>query len=358
MTDPEEFARLREEWNRALTESPADTLFLRHEWLGLWWAHFGKGRRLAVMTARRGGRLVAALPLMEQRETYTGIRFKALRSTTNAHSFRFNAICSRGEEAAMEAIWAALRDRRDRWDAVILEEVPEDAPVLDPMLRAARRGGHPMGSWRGGEVPYLETVGTWDAYVATLGRNMRSNLKKKSRRLREAGEVTFRSVSSPGEVEDALRVGLRLEGSGWKAEAGSAILSDPTLTRFYSEWASVAAEKGWLRLSFLDVDGMPVAFDFSTLYHGCYYDLKMGYDPAWSAYSVGQLIKAEILRRCFESDTRVYDFLGVSMRAKEDWMPRTRAHQWHYVYSKSPRARLLHLLKFGVVPAARRLLRS
>lgn len=347
---------LRDEWNRLLEQSAGDTVFLRHEWLRLWWKHFGSDRRLAVFLARRGGRLVAALPLMEFRATVAGIPVTTLQSLTNYHSFRFNALCAPGEEAALEAIWSALRARKRRWDLVRLEEVPADAPVLEPFLHAARRDGSPVGVWRGAHVPYLPIEGTWEAYHATLGRSVRSNLRRRDRRLREKGEVRYRCISAPEEVSEALRAGFPLEGSGWKVRQGSAIVSSPTLTAFYSEWAAVAAVNGWLRLSFLDVAGTPVAFDFSTLYRGRYYDLKIGYDPAWDRFSVGQLLKAEILRRCFETDTREYDFLGASMRAKDDWAPLKRAHDWHFIYANKPLARALHFAKFKAAPVARRLL--
>jgi len=348
---------LQDEWNRLLAESAGDTIFLRHEWLRLWWKHFGSGRRLAVFLARRGSRLVAALPLMEVRSSMAGIPVTTLQSLTNYHSFRFNALCAPGEEAALEAIWTALRTRKRRWDVVRMEEVPADAPVLDPLLRAARRDGSPVGAWRGAQVPYLRTEGSWEEYHATLSQGMRANLRRRNRQLREKGDVRYRCVSAPEAVPEALRIGLPLEGSGWKASQGSAIVSSATLTSFYSEWAAVAAENGWLRLSFLDVAGIPVAFDFSTLYGGRYYDLKMGYDPAWGRFSVGQIIKAEILRRCFESDTREYDFLGQTMRAKDDWEPMKRAHDWHFIYANTPLGHALHFGKFTAAPFAKRLLR-
>ena len=348
---------LQEEWNRLLAQSAGDTVFLRHEWLRLWWKHFGAGRRLAVFLARRGDRLVAALPLMEFRASVAGIPTTTLQSLTNYHSFRYNALCAPGEDAALEAIWSALRMRRRRWDVIRLEEVPADAPVLDPLLRAARRDGFPVGAWRGAEVPYLRTERSWEEYHSTLSRNVRANLRKRNRLLREKGEVRYRCVSAPEEVPEALRIGLPLERSGWKASQGSAIVSSPTLTSFYTEWAAVAAENGWLRLSFLGVAGTPVAFDFSALYGGRYYDLKMGYDPAWGRFSVGQVLKAEILCRCFESDTREYDFLGQSMRAKDDWEPMKRGHDWHFIYANTPLGHALHFGKFTVAPLAKRLLR-
>ncbi|HSQ59200.1 MAG TPA: GNAT family N-acetyltransferase [Acidobacteriota bacterium] len=352
----EEIAPYRDEWNALLEASPGDTLFVRHEWLENWWLHFAGGRRLALFVAREGGRLVAALPLLEERGSVGGAPATILRSLTNAHAFRYNALARPGSTGALAAIWTHLRRRERPWDVVMMEEVPDDARVIDPLLDAARADGARVGVWHGADVPYLPTSGTWEAYHASLSKNMRANLRKKGRRLEEEGEVSFRRLREPSEVAEGMRAGLALEGSGWKAQAGSAILSDETLSRFYTRWAEIAAANGWLRLSFLDVNGTPVAFDFSTLYGGRYYDLKMGYDPAWERFSVGQLLKARILEACFGDETGEYDFLGASMRAKDDWMPRKRGHDWYFVFRPGLYGRWLHDLKFVLAPAAKRIL--
>src|SRR4051812_17205391 len=92
----DEFLALEGEWNELLAESDCDIPFLRHEWLKIWWNHFGPPNRLAVMVGRERERLVFALPLMEVRESYAGIRITVLQSLTNEHSFRFNFIVRRG----------------------------------------------------------------------------------------------------------------------------------------------------------------------------------------------------------------------------------------------------------------------
>lgn len=330
-------------------------IFLLHEWLENWWLHFGAGRRLATLLARREGRLVAVLPLLEQRERIHGIPVTTLRSTTNPHSCRFNALCAPGCEAAMEAIWDHLAKRSRPWHAIILEDVPSDAPLLAPMLRAAARDGAPVGVWHGGDVPYLTIEGSWETYHGALSQKFRANLRRRRNQLREHGEVSYRCVTAPAEVPEALRAGFKLEGSGWKDQEGSAIASDPNLVSFYESWARVAAARGWLGLSFLDVDGTPVAFDYSTIHDGRYYNMKIGYDPAYGRYSVGQLLKEDILRHCFEGGVGEYDFLGISTMSKEDWKPKPRVHEWHFVYAPSALGRLLHFLKFTATPLLRRL---
>ena len=350
----DEFQALEGEWNDILSRSPTDIPFLRHEWLCLWWKHFGSGRRLAVLLARKDSRLRAALPLMETKISTLVGPFVILQSLTNFHSYRFNLICEKGESNAAAALGSYLGRRPHAWHLVRLEEVPEDAPAVVPFLEAARAEGFSTEVWQGPESPYLTLHGGYRDYSETLGRAMRAGLHKKERKLRELGAVDFQYASRPSEVGEVLEKGLAIEGSGWKDRAGSSIISNPALTAFYREWAALAAARGWLRLSLLSVNGMAAAFDYSVLYEGHYYALKIGYDPRWSKFSVGQILKAEILRRCFESGIREYDFLGVMSQAKSDWRPLGRRHAWHFIYSRHWMAALHHFQKFRVKPAIRR----
>jgi hypothetical protein len=162
---------------------------------------------------------------------------------------------------------------------------------------------------------------------------------------------------APTEAADALRLlptGLDIESRGWKSREGTAIASNPTLTSFYTEWAQVAASQGWLRLFFLSVADTHAAFEYNIAYGGRLYCLKIGYDERFAAYSVGQLLKEEILRLCHEGGFEEYDFLGVVNESKLDWQPELRDHKWLYIYNQDFRSCMAHLYKFGLVPRVKR----
>ncbi len=57
------FAALRSEWTELLADSAAPSVFLTWEWLHTWWKHLGGGRRLAMLTVRRGGDAPGSRPV-------------------------------------------------------------------------------------------------------------------------------------------------------------------------------------------------------------------------------------------------------------------------------------------------------
>src|SRR5574340_1310457 len=67
------FAALKDEWNRLLSESANDTVFLRHEWLSSWWLSYGGKAEMNVLVLREGERLAAAAPLMTRMDRMRGL---------------------------------------------------------------------------------------------------------------------------------------------------------------------------------------------------------------------------------------------------------------------------------------------
>lgn len=349
----DEFCKLEEEWNLLLSASHCDIPFLRHEWLRNWWLNFGGNNRLAVICIRKNGGLVGAFPLMEVRTTFAGLPFIILQSMTNAHSFRYHFLLSPGEEDSLTAFWQYLRSRSRKWDLLQLEEMPADVLTYEVVCDTARRDSFPAEIWRGGDSPYVRIHGKWNAYWEGLAPKFRSNMRNRSKRLEQLGKLDYEVVTDPSLIESALTDGFAIEQKSWKGEKGTAIACRQDTMSFYTRWADTAAKNGWLRLSFLKVNGQRTAFDYSICYNNRLYCMKIGYDPAFSQYSVGQILCSRILQKCFEDELAEYDFLGEKTTQKFDWTSFTRKRLSMYIYNHTLPARM-HLFRFRM----RQLLKS
>lgn len=110
-----------------------------------------------------------------------------------------------------------------------------------------------------------------------------------------------------------------MEAAGLEGRRGKSILARPETTRFYSEVAEWAAERGWLRLGFVRLDGKPIAFAYGLEHGGVYWDLKVGFDPAHARFGPGVLLLEERIRHAFMSALERFEFLGAAERHKLDW---------------------------------------
>jgi CelD/BcsL family acetyltransferase involved in cellulose biosynthesis len=351
VTDREAFFDLEPGWNDLVAKAGVGHPFLRHEWLRTWWECFGDDRRLHIVTVSSGSEIVAIAPLMREDVRMYGVPVRRLRLLHNDHVPRADFIVAGGSDVAYRAIWMALENERESWDVLQLSPIPGHSRTLDAMSKLARADGCPVGAWHGGDSPYLELSGTWSDYVASLRGKFRQNIRNRLARLDRLGEPALEVVSGGLEIRDDCEDAIRLEASGWKRTAKTAISCDRATHRFYAELAERAAKRGWLRLLYLRVNGRRIAASYSLLYEGRLFLCKTGYDPEFSAVSPFKILTYLALRLAFAEGYAAVDFLGDPEPWKLQWTSTTLPHDWLFVFSATPRGRLLHSLKFQLIPA-------
>jgi CelD/BcsL family acetyltransferase involved in cellulose biosynthesis len=341
---------LREEWNALAARGPVDVPFVRHEWISAWLEAFAPAAEPLVLVARDGaGDPVGMAPLLEERRR----GLVRLVAPANDHSCRVEWVLGRDVSGAMGALWAHLRDHL-RWDVLLLRDLPRDGPTSTLLEPLARADGHLTGRWESMHSPRLLLGGV--PVEERTSAKFRANVRRRARRLAEAGAVALKRVDGGAEVDSALREFLELEASGWKGERGSAIALDPALVRFYSRIAHDAAARGALAIRALLLDGRAVAVHVGIVHRGVYYLPKTAYDERLGSFSPGQLLQREVLAECEARGLAGFDFLGPDMEWKRDWEPSHEPHDWLYVYRPSLAGRAMHGLKHRVRPVVKEVL--
>ena len=354
VTDYEAFVRLEPEWNNAVRRAQVPHPFLLHEWFRTWWDCFGANRRLHIIVVRDGEEIVAIAPFMTERVHMYGLPVRKVDLLHNDHTPRADVIVIGSPRVAYGAIWNALRSASEQWDVLQLSRLPGDSPTRMAFTSLAHRDEYATGTWRGDVSPYLTLSGTWDSYHASLPAKFRSNLRNRLSRLRAYGEPRLEVLDSPKEVADAKEDALRLETSGWKERTQTSIASDPSVQRFYSLLAERAAARGWLRLIFVTVGGGRIATAYGACFDGRLFLFKTGYDPAYASCAPFKILLYLATQRAFADGLREIDLLGDAEPWKLEWTSTSRVHDWLYVFPGTVRARLLHSVKFQVVPELKR----
>jgi CelD/BcsL family acetyltransferase involved in cellulose biosynthesis len=358
VSDYQQFLALEPIWDRVLDSARGahPHPFLEFQWARTWWECFGGGHDLHILVLWLNGEAIAIAPLMLSRVRMLGIPVRRLGFLYNSHVPRADFLIGKHPEVAYPAIWNYLSGHRD-WDLLQLCQLPATSPTFDAISRLAERDGFGTGMWEAGASPRVATSGIWSDYFNSLPAKHRSNLRNRSKRIAQFGEVEKEVVCFPSQLDGALEDGFRIEASAWKGSVGTAIGCDPELRRFYSAFALRAAERGWLRLNFLRADNRRVAFDYSLVYRNRTFLLKLGYDPDYSPYAPSQLLLSMAIQDAFEQGREEYDFLGEFVEWKRSWARESTLHRWLFVTSPGIRGRLFHLAKFRAIPLAKRLLR-
>jgi CelD/BcsL family acetyltransferase involved in cellulose biosynthesis len=305
---------LWQEWD-VLADKLDAPPFLRPGWFRAWHDSYGEGE-LRILSVRRGDELAGVMPVE--------VKGKATLSPTNTHSPLFGPLAD-APETETALIYELLGASKGRIELAYADPAARWFSLLGDTLPGRRRSDRrSMLIQTVTRPPYVSTAGGWDAYTAQRPRKFMKELRRLRRRLAELGAVELAVHSDVAGIEAALDEFVAIEASGWKAGEGTAIASRDASRRFYAQIAQWAAERGWLRLASLRVDGRAVAAELDIACAGSLYSLKCGFDTEYRAFGPGQLLTHDCLKLAFDEGLASYEFLGTDEPYKMNWTDTTR----------------------------------
>jgi CelD/BcsL family acetyltransferase involved in cellulose biosynthesis len=300
-----------EEWKQVGHE--CGNPFTTWEWAATWWRHYGEGRPQRILGCRdEGGALVGVLPL------YLAARrpLRVLRFVGHGFADQLGPVCAPGRRAGVAAAFGrALADDRG-WSFCVAER-----------LSAAE-------GWRGlidGTVTRSEPSPTirfdgadWEGYLASRSSNFRQQARRMERRLARGYELNFRLASDPARLEDDMDLFFRLHYDRWAGAGGSGAFIERR-ERFHRELVALALREGWLRLSFLELDGVPRAALYCFRLGGADWYYQAGRDPDFERQRVGYVLLNNAVREAANDGMSEFKLLlgehGYKSRYTDDETP-------------------------------------
>jgi CelD/BcsL family acetyltransferase involved in cellulose biosynthesis len=328
-------AELAAEWDELAVRVGASP-FHRPGWFSAWWSAFGTGR-VEIIQVRRAGALVAVLPVVH--------RYGTVTSPDNWHTFVFGPVAV-DSEAAAEVVTQALE--RTRFTAQLSHLTEADAQLVADM--AGQRGAVTSSSVLQSS-PYVAVDRPFDEYLAARDTRWIRQLEKRRRKLAAAGELELTVHDGSERLDELLEVAFRIEGLGWKSEQGTAILSQPDTTRFYTALARWAADRGILRIALLTLDGAAIAADICLEDARSHYFLKTGFDPEQRVLAPGLILRHDMIRRAFELGLESYELLGSAEDYKMRWTDSTHSIMSVRVFPRTAAGTAARAGRLGIAAA-------
>ena len=246
VTDATRFAELSGEWDELMAGDARP--FDLHCWHMAWWQAFGDGCELAICTVRDGDALAGVFPLQRSG--------RDLEALANSHSGVFRPLASSPE--AMDAlIGAALRGTAK----LTVPELREGDQGAEALAASARHAAMLQLREAGSTLSIVDTSGDFEAWGES-NSSWKKKLRRSWRKMAKEYEAVFDLTRSPVDLEAELAEGFAVEASGWKGEAGTAIVSRPDTELFYRRIAASFHARGELRLSRIALNGEPAAFSY------------------------------------------------------------------------------------------------
>jgi CelD/BcsL family acetyltransferase involved in cellulose biosynthesis len=279
---------LQEDWVRLAYASR--NLFSTWEWASTWWRHYGAAHGPLVGACREGRDTVALLPLY----VWSRRPVRVARFIGHGPADQLGPISAPGADAAAADAMRQILDDADL-DLILMEllsgrESWQELLRQEPLLRESS--------------PTISLHGEWDAYLAGRSANLRQQIRRRERQLDRRHAVRFRLATEPHRLQEDLTLLYALHRARWGARSAFSRFED-----FHRDFATVALERGWLRLWFLQLDERPAAAWYGFRFAGVESYYQAGRDPAFRDDSVGFVLLAHSIRQAAEDGVVEYRLL-------------------------------------------------
>lgn len=336
ITHKSELDRLESDWARLLAEDssrpPGMDASMSLAWhRALIDSYLPQGGWRIVVACDEDG-VAGILPLYDSAAADPAGRHDAMAQLGQIHSGRSGFLVRGGRsETLREMLSFVDREFRD-WATLDVRVV--EGGRSDRMLREALRDTSvaPF-SWE--TSPYVELPEDLQDFVAGLKAGVRTELRRRERRLREAGDLQLKIYDRPETVQDFWSAALDIERNSWKEREGTSITAIPRQQHFYEVLLPKVARSGLLLSGLLCLDGRPIAHRLSIASGDVALALKTSYREDCKAHSPATVMQWLYMQEIHRRGLRVFDLTGTSDEHKLRWTERTYTQTSYRIFRRS-----------------------
>jgi CelD/BcsL family acetyltransferase involved in cellulose biosynthesis len=294
----ESFSRLLELRDMQDIHLDWEPLFVSPVWLEAWWKAFGDERELYLASVRDDTAVIGIAPLMIKDGT------ASIVGSADVCDYLDFPVIQGKDHDFFNTLLDALKQKGIT--QLNLESLRPDSRVLTGLTDVALHRGCEVTLTPCDVTLEMELPDSWDEYLMTLNSKQRHEVRRKLRRLEEAGNFEYRAVSGSASVLGELDTFLKMftESRDDKAD----FLTEKRESFFRSMTESMANE-GILKLGMLEVETVPAAMIMYFDYNDTIYLYNSGFEKEYISLSVGLLSKVLCIKDSIESGKKAFDFL-------------------------------------------------
>ena len=227
-----------------------------------------------------------------------------MRFVGHGPSDQLGPICAAADRPAVARAVLRAADAAGA-DVLLGEQLPADAG-WGRLLRAGVLASE------GSPVAHL-AAGGWEAQLRRWTPSVGRLLRRHTRRLEAAHDVRTRRTTGAAGLGRDLDSLFALHEARWGGATTAFATRDAS---FHREFAAIALERGWLQLSFLEVDGEDVASIYNLRFGSAENQYQQGRLPAWEEQSIGTIALLRSIRIACDEDMGEFRFLRGSENYK------------------------------------------
>ncbi len=282
-------------WDR-LIDRLDGSLYMTARWCEIWWRHYGTGRELRLIAVLAGEELVGILPFCIDR-LWVPVGLTRVAKLVGADStvslVELPVELAFAEEAIKLGLQRLLAE--DRVDMVHFGPCPSTTPQLAGVRAAAASMSGLVEVLRdrdAGSHTAFELPDGFDAYLAGLSKNQRSNYKRNVNKLSKAHRFEVDVISSPATLENEFESFIDMHQAQWQGVNKLGHFGDwPGSRAFAQDLVRELAGSDQVRLIRLIADDEVVSYYWCFVARGTYYWRLPArvFGAQWDQFSLGRL---------------------------------------------------------------------
>jgi CelD/BcsL family acetyltransferase involved in cellulose biosynthesis len=287
----------RAEWQRVLSRSDSNVVFLTREWQQTWWDAYGRGT-LLLAAARQHGSIVALAPLFAEDGMVYFI------GSGGCGSDYLDFVGDISGPSTLDGLLVAVRDRIRDFVGFRFYLVP-DASRTGALLRgtAGRLGLELLDE---GELP--APVLELDASQAVEAVLSKKTLRQAERFMDRTGTLTVKEVRTSSDILPHLDNFFAQHIERWRPTPSPSLFLEARHREFYRRLVHEASDAGWLRFSRLEWQGRTIAAHFGFCYNRHYLYYKPTFSTDLARHSPGQVLLRKLVQLAIADHATVFDF--------------------------------------------------
>jgi CelD/BcsL family acetyltransferase involved in cellulose biosynthesis len=277
---------------------------------------------LATLLIRDGESLIGLAPLCRRTHSYApGVRFRRLELLASGEN-EADEICSdyigliaeRGREIDVaQAVARALVERAaGDWDELVMPAMNGESLLPWALADALRKHGVPTRAELSAPSPFISLPASFDEYLARLSSSRRYTLRRAMRDFNAwaKGGASFEVAATHSDVERGLSILRDLHAGRWQSDGRPGAFSSRAFSAFHADVIHRLLDAGSLDLSWLSVDGEPIAAAYSIVHAGRVQFYQSGRKAGLPAkVRPGLVLHVNAIQRAISAGHREYDFL-------------------------------------------------
>lgn len=274
------------------------SLFVLPPWLETWWQEFGSEFDLYLLSIHQENKILGIAPLKVKGETASII------GSSDVSDYVDFITLPGQEQIFFSCLLKYLSDKGI--SCLDIKHVHPSSSIYRFLINEAKKQHCEVYCEEDDVSLELNLPASWNEYLSSLSRKQRHEVRRKIRRLQEAGSINYHTITDSDEIPQLINIFFWMFSESREDKERFLTTSREA---FFRSMASKMSEEGLLEVDLLELNDKPVSVILTFAYQNKIYLYNSGYDPEYQHLSVGILLKIFSIKNSIEKNKTMFNFL-------------------------------------------------